>query len=265
MTVLHTLEARQAQTPDAPLFTFYSAAGQATGHRSHADAWARAEQLGSALLATGLQPGDAVLLVFPPGLPFIDAFIACLRVGLVPVPVPPPRPGGHQGFVQVVQSCDARAVLSGDTLANSRGFRAAWDALQRHPAWPGIPWHNTEALTGSAPLPPLPTDDTLAFLQYTSGSTSAPRGVRITHANLVHQLASNTRELHFDAGCVSVTWVPHYHDFALISGILGSIDGHGHLVLMDPVAFLRRPALWGELITRYITELGVFPIVDGSV
>ncbi|MCB9675785.1 MAG: fatty acyl-AMP ligase [Alphaproteobacteria bacterium] len=254
-TVVHALIAQAAATPDRPLFTFVDAKGTPVATRSVGEALGAAERIGSALLAAGLRPGEAVLMVYPPGLAFVDAFLGCLRAGLVPAPVPPPLASaverGLPGFASVAADCRATAVLTEASFLASRAGTRVSEALAHTPGWTGIPWHATDALSGEAPLPDLPEPSDVAILQYTSGSTRAPRGVVIPYSALAHQLENNRIELHFDAECRSVTWVPHFHDFALISGILGATAGHGHLVLFSPVDFLRRPALWGEMITRY--------------
>jgi len=198
------------------------------------------------------EPGDRVLLVIPAGLEFIEAFFGCLYAGLIAVPIQAPHPArlGRIGphLDRIAQDAGASVVFTIHSLVESAEaimelaptFRAArWlavDGLQGYPANPEA----TPAIDGRS----------VALLQYTSGSTAAPRGVMVTHDNLLHNLAAIEQCVDHDTQSVSVSWLPPFHDMGLIGGILSPVFGGYPAWLMSPAAFLQRPVRWLEAISR---------------
>ena len=259
--VIGRLSALANSEPSAPCFTFLDGRGRVVDSSTRAQLLARVESMsGFVRLEAGIEPGERTVLVYPPSLDFVVAVLGCLYAGVVPVPVYPPNPFrlGHdlEGFRRVVSDCGARVALSsrlygrGRTVGRLRAFVTGEAAR-----WPAdLKWFETDRARGdNSPAMPGPasTPDSLALLQYTSGSTSAPKGVMITHENIAHQLAFNAQALNLDTRSVAVIWVPQYHDFGLISGVLSSAWGNGHLVFFSPLEFIRRPALWLELLSRH--------------
>ena len=108
--------------------------------------------------------------------------------------------------------------------------------------------------------PPDIEPDALAFLQYTSGSTAAPKGVMVTHANLMHNLASILESFPMDAGSRSVSWLPAHHDMGLIGGVLASFYSGRRVVLMSPLAFIQRPIRWLWAISKYRPAATAAPV-----
>src|SRR4029077_20619949 len=106
---------------------------------------------------------------------------------------------------------------------------------------------------------PCATFETLAFLQYTSGSTAAPRGVMVTHGNLLHNLACLKEVFQFSPQSIGVTWLPHYHDMGLIGGLLQPLYAGGEMIVMPPSSFLQRPIRWLSAVTRYRATTVVAP------
>ena len=259
----------------------------------------------------GLSRGDRLLLVFLPSLDFIVAFIACLRAGVIAVPVYPPDPRkakAHVGaFASIARSSGAAAVLTHpayerivslaslkDTASRLLGSifgrkeKAAPDGAPAqsastsdapsHASWPDeLKWHSVDPLgtvfAGSSlttvdgsGLPELLDDqlpaasssssssgirDTVAFLQYTSGSTAEPKGVMITHANLAHNLRTIVTSLEAGTDTVVVSWLPQYHDMGLIGSYPGTLYCGGSGAYMSPVSFIKRPVGWLEAVHRY--------------
>ena len=258
--IRHQLE----NSPDRPLFAFADKAGREVDQCSYSELCRDASGVARFLLdelglrpTTAGTPGDRVLLVYPPGLDFVVAFIGCLFAGLIPVPLPPPNPfrlrSGLDELEAVAGPSGAVAVLTNGEYLKARRLAAAKNLLTGHgTAWRKLPWHRTDRLPraeGTLVFPELGIDDT-AFLQYTSGSTSAPKGVMITYRNLLHQFSINANDLGLGPKVRAVFWVPHFHDFCLVSGILSGLFGNGLVNLLSPLSFLRRPAVWFEVMSR---------------
>ncbi|MFI7037215.1 fatty acyl-AMP ligase [Microbispora rosea] len=189
-----------------------------------------------------------VLLLYPAGLDFTVAFLGCLYARVPAIPAPLPDAGApHASRVRtLMRDAGARLVLTDPghvSELSDLSARVADHAVADPDAW----------------TPPALSDATIAYLQYTSGSTSDPRGVEVSHGNLLHNLelfrllARNTpvRRL---AG-----WLPHYHDMGLVGLQLQALHAGAGLVFMSPTAFVARPVRWLELISRYGADWTVSP------
>ena len=193
-------------------------------------------------------PQSRALLLYPPGLEFIAAFFGCAYAGIVAVPVAPP---GRNRFAwpaePILEAARPSLVLStvrhGEEAAGSYAPRRLLD----------LPWIATDRIDGDdrdrwrAP----PTDSLqTAFLQYTSGSTSVPKGVMLSHRNLLANAALIQQAFGNTTSATAVFWLPLYHDMGLIGGVLQPIYCGGSCTLLAPAAFLQRPALWLETISQ---------------
>lgn len=220
----------------------------------------RARRVATALLGEWkVKPGDRVLLVYLPGLDFIVALIGAMMAGTLPVPAYPPNPKDLKNDLRrinsIVTSSGARVAL---TSRSYRRLARIGSALSPTAVfqWPrALAWHTTDDLASGSGDPPVPAarpsgDDT-AFLQFTSGSTAEPRGVIISHSNLMHQLALITESLGFNDTSIGCCWVPQYHDLGLAGCILNALYNGATLVFCSPISFLRDPAVWGEMLHRY--------------
>ena len=219
---------------------------------AQATAWA-------AIIASHTNAGDRVVLSYPPGLDFVCAFWACLLCDRVAVPVPAPDPVRFKNSAPRLQAVldDAGATLMLTTQSVLDGAHAAGFTLQASAA----PWLALEANTApaatTAALAPSADGQALAYLQYTSGSTSTPRGAMLTHANVLAQCAGLAALGRVDASSRMLSWLPHYHDYGLVVGVLLPLFANAPGYLMSPVSFLRRPLRWLSAIERYaITHTG---------
>ncbi|HUN22977.1 MAG TPA: beta-ketoacyl synthase N-terminal-like domain-containing protein, partial [Anaerolineales bacterium] len=200
-------------------------------------------------LQARFSPGERVLLLFKPGLEFIAAYFGCLYAGMVAVPSTPPRTNKVSTRLQAL-SADSGAVAAltqADILAN---LQARFDIL---PELANLFWLNTEALhLPDADLwrPPSVTADSLAFIQYTSGSTSQPKGVLVSHGNLLHNLYAIRQGFRMDPNGKGVFWLPSYHDMGLIGGILEPMYIGSCSYLMAPATFLQHPSRWLTAISQ---------------
>jgi acyl-CoA synthetase (AMP-forming)/AMP-acid ligase II/acyl carrier protein len=223
----------------------------------------RRARLIAARLQLELKPGERALLVYPAGLEFISAFFGCLYAGVVAVPATYPKPKRPMPRLQrIALDCDAHVALStAQTLTTLDPELLSADAATSQ-------WIATDELSDDLvelwQRPTIGRDD-LAFLQYTSGSTSDPKGVMVSHGNLLTNLdcireSFGIGETEDDRESANgVFWLPAYHDMGLIGGILTPMYMGGRSVLMSPTSFLQRPMRWLQAIHDYRTTISGAP------
>jgi acyl-CoA synthetase (AMP-forming)/AMP-acid ligase II len=208
----------------------------------------RARTIAAYLQDHGLQ-GERVLLLYPYGPHFIEAFLGCLYAGSVAVPAPLPTGPRHQleRVGGIIAAADARLILTVSGAAAQIEATLTAVGLQ-------LPCADTDvdpvADAGAWRRPDI-SPDSLAFLQYTSGSTALPKGVMVSHANLVHNQALIRRAFRLSPDTPIGGWLPVYHDMGLIGQVLGPLSSGASAALMSPTAFLRRPHRWLEMISRF--------------
>ena len=252
-TVSALLQRRAAEQGSQLGYTFL-VDGEIEGARlSYADLDVSARRIAAELIDRGVKVGDRALLLYPPGLDFISAFFGCLYAGVIAVPSFPPHPAqiarSLPRLVGIATDAELSVVLTTSALVSSV------DVIIRHaPLLGSIPWIATDSLDpasiSEAGLPTLPAA-TLAFLQYTSGSTSAPKGVMVSHSNLLHNLGYANYVEENDSESVSVSWLPVIHDMGLIEGVLEPLLAGYPAYLMAPAAFLQRPVRWLRAMSKY--------------
>jgi len=218
-----------------------------------------AKALAAGLLAHGLSAGERVTIMLPTCREFFAAFYGTLYAGCVPVPLyPPARPSqleDHMRRIAGIVANAGAAVLITDSRARLLGhlLRAQCEALHTVATVQELSVH------GALPaLPPVKSQD-IAFLQYTSGSTGNPKGVILTHANLLANLRAMENASGVTAADVFVSWLPLYHDMGLIGACMGSLYVGYQLVLLSPLAFLSRPARWLWTIHRHCATVSAAP------
>ena len=217
---------------------------------------ARAASFAAGLQATGLAASNKnapprFLLLFSPGIDFIVAWFGVQRAGGIPVPVFPPE--GHRvmaGIARlrgVVGDCAPAAILVGDDIKDVViAVAASDDVLAALPVFAV-----TDLDTGDTPVDVDIGAEDIAFLQYTSGSTGTPRGVRVTHHNLLTNLAQIRQAMRLSQESSGVIWLPPYHDMGLIGGILEPLFADFPVRLMSPLSFLAKPLRWMSAVERY--------------
>ncbi|HEU4683593.1 MAG TPA: AMP-binding protein, partial [Nitrospira sp.] len=202
-----------------------------------------------------LESGSRVLLLFGPGLNLVSAFWACTMAGLVPVPAPPPDPFRMKNSLPRLRTIldDASASVILTDLSSEA------TAQLRTLAGNGIHCWTVDELrerqsTATASTPRVAP---IAYLQYTSGSTMTPRGVMISQENILSQCRGLVEIADINADSRSLSWLPYFHDYGLVHGILGPFYAGISAFLMSSLTFLRRPLRWLEAIDRYaITHSG---------
>src|SRR6185436_15756550 len=241
--------------PDTLLFAFLDGEGRTTESYSYAQFLQRTTEIASHIQRTfPMSPGERVLLAYPPGVEMICAFFACVRLGLIPVPVYPPTSHGFQAACDktefIARDCQAVAVLTARSYywsmkLNQARNRAATLSFKRD-YLSTLKWIiSTDADTGARADFVEGHSDVL-FLQYTSGSTSEPKGVMVSHDNILANCESVVDHLP-----VGVSWLPQYHDMGLIGYYIFFALKGGTTYGFSPVDFIQRPALWLETISRY--------------
>ena len=253
-SIIGALEDGAAAHPDRCLYSFLDINGSERDTYTYLAFSERTRHLAHHLRTRhGLRKGDRVLLVYPPGLELIVAFVSCARIGVIPIPVYPPTPMSFEaGLVKlayVAADSEASAALT------TRGFEGSYQLLQARrrisslwrssPALPELAWITTDdARGGVSPAFANDPDPTL-FLQYTSGSTSDPKGVVISHANVLENCRAT-----IDHPMIGVSWLPQYHDMGLIGYYLFPLLVGGTTYGFSPLDFLKRPSLWLRTISR---------------
>ncbi|MEM6457511.1 MAG: fatty acyl-AMP ligase, partial [Acidobacteriota bacterium] len=254
-TWIDLLRQRAADAPARPVYTFLADGETESATLTHADLDRHARRIAGQLAQAGAQPGDRALLLYPPGLDFIVGFWGCLYAGVIAVPAYPPRRQGKNGtLAAIADDCRPAAVLSDAAMAPRA---RALDA--EAPALVDVPRVRTDLAdaddapndAGARWIRPAIGGDSLAFLQYTSGSTSLPRGVRVAHRHLLHNAEAIRRGFSQDADKVVVSWLPLYHDMGLIGNVLQPLYTGARTVLMASASFLQKPARWLRAISRY--------------
>ncbi len=195
--------------------------------------------------------GSRVLLLYPPGLDFVAGLFGCFYAGMAAVPAYPPagRKSGVQRLLAIVADSGATVACSTAELAAVLAAAAA-----QHPGFAALRWLATDDLAPGAEKAwrdPEAGRGDLALLQYTSGSTGLPKGVMVSHGNLLSNLQFIRLALGYAPHWISVTWLPSFHDMGLVDGVLEPLFMGYTGVIMPPAAFLQRPARWLEAITRY--------------
>jgi fatty-acyl-CoA synthase len=233
-------------------FTFVGADGRETfvPFRSLA---AEARGRAGALQALSLAPGDRVVLIVPDHHAFIVTFLAAVTVGLVPVPVYPPFSLARLESWQATATGIIRAA-SAAAIVTVEDVRALLQA-QNDPVGTTVVTVDELDAASRPPAPVAVGPDDLAFLQFTSGSTGAPRGVMVSHRNVAANCAGLIREflgwVPDGADVSGVSWLPLYHDMGLVGCVLAPLYFARPVVFLATVAFLKRPSLWFELIHRH--------------
>ncbi|HEX6288267.1 MAG TPA: AMP-binding protein, partial [Herpetosiphonaceae bacterium] len=252
-TLVELTRGRAARQPDRCGYTFLADDTTKTSSLSYAELDLRARAIG-AWLQQADAAGTCALLLYPPGLDYIAAFFGCLYAGVVAIPAYPPTSARldralPQRLRAIVRDAQPRIALTTEATAALGAALAAQAA-----DFQSLHWVPTDSLADGLAdewRPPALSGDTLAFVQYTSGSTAAPKGVMLTHANLLHNLALIEHGFGHTPDSRGVIWLPPYHDMGLIGGILQPLYAGFPVTLMSPLAFLQRPLRWLEAISDF--------------
>lgn len=237
--MLGALAFRAMERPEASACVLLEGGERAQAPLSYGDLFRRARHVAAGLRAR--YPARArVLLAFPAGGDFVIAFFACLLADMIAVPVAPPRGGrGIERLNRIVRDCTAAAVLTARSVQEAlAGCETGVVVIE-----------DTDA--GGDIAPRAVNRDSIAFLQYTSGSTGAPKGVVITHRALWHNQSVIRTCFDHSEGVVLVGWLPNFHDMGLVGNLLQPLYAGGTSVILPPTAFTQKPLRWLHAISRF--------------
>ncbi|MFA5924597.1 MAG: thioester reductase domain-containing protein [Methylococcaceae bacterium] len=253
-TIIDYLEYWATVQPDKRLNSFVDIDGKDKVSYTYLDFCNHTRNLADYLSrCSGLKYGDRALLVYPAGLDMIAAFFACVRIGVIPIPVSPPTSMNFNASLEklnfITNDCQAKFALTTQEFYRTySSLISKYESTSRIKSENDLPqcdWVTTDNFKELAPEEFRNETNPILFLQYTSGSTSDPRGVMVSHENVIHNALST-----IDHVPIGVTWLPQYHDMGLIGYYLFPVVTGGTTYGISPVDFLKRPILWLQTITR---------------
>ena len=256
-SILSSLRRQAVQRREQPALIFLADGEHETCRLSHGELHERARSLAARLQAEGLA-GERVLLLLPSGVDYVVAFLGCLYAKAVAVPAYPPASDNHAGRVEgILGDCDPRCALTVAHLLQP--LRTRFEAVipDADMLWIAVDEASAEeARTAAAPES---RPDDLALLQYTSGSTERPRGVMVTHGNLLDHARMHAAAWELRETDVFVSWLPLFHDMGLIGAVLQPLYQGACVVLMPSAAFLQKPLRWIDALSRYKGSVAYAP------
>ncbi|KFB68990.1 AMP-binding protein [Candidatus Accumulibacter vicinus] len=262
-TLVEVLEWHAERHPQRPHVLLYGDGGGEQGEFraetiSYGQLLEQARRVATGLVSRGLLPRQAVALMLPTGRDYLTSFFGVMLAGGIPVPIYPPARLAQiedhlRRHARILANAEAVCII---TVPQAKGVAA----LLRAEA-PTLTEVLTPAELDHEPIPLLyrAVPEDIAFLQYTSGSTGDPKGVMLSHANLLANLRAMGEAIGAGSDDVFVSWLPLYHDMGLIGAWFGSLYFGMRLVLMSPLAFLSRPVRWLHAISRHRGTLSPAP------
>ena len=246
-TFVDVLRRWTAERPDDLALAFFHDGTVVSDRLTYGGLDERARSIAASLWAR-LEPGDRAVLLYPPSLEFVAAFFGCLYAGVVAIPAYPPSPRTLHRLLAIVRDARPASLLVPASIAP-----LVRSGLSEHADLAGLPVVETDVLPDRSAVwqDPGVGPDSVAFLQYTSGSTASPRGVMVGHGNLLYNERMIKAGFGHDGELVGVHWLPLYHDMGLIGGVLQPIYLRVPGYLMSPLEFLRRPVTWLRAISHF--------------
>jgi acyl-CoA synthetase (AMP-forming)/AMP-acid ligase II len=251
-TLVELLRHRAVYQPDKIAYTFLEDGETEENYLTYTNLDREARAIGARLQSLGMG-GERTLLLYSPGLKFIAAFFGCLYAGVIAIPVYPLQSArldrALPRFRAVANDARAVAVLTSSTLLS-----IAEHVSSQAPDMRRLRWLATDTIDSNLAKEwqqPALSSTSLAFLQYTSGSTAAPKGVMLTHGNVLHNCSLIEYSFEHTVESQGVIWLPPYHDMGLIGGVMTPLYGGFPVTLMSPMSFIQTPRRWLQAISRF--------------
>ncbi len=263
-SILGKLDSLGDQHPQKVLYSYIDVNGNPIGSYSYESFLHRTKVIAGHLRKEhGFASQDRLLLAYPPGLEMICAFFGCVRAGLIPVPVYPPSSRGFQSalykMVHIAKDCQAAGILTSKEYLESLKTNLARSGVSASGVdtdyISGLRWVVTEDFVDTVSDETFNGASKVLFLQYTSGSTRDPKGVMVTHENILH----NCPLVIDHHAPVVVSWLPQYHDMGLIGCYLYPALTGGTTYGFAPNDFIQRPTLWFDAIKTYEASASAAP------
>ena len=248
-TLIHLLRRRAQEHSEKNIYTYLND-GESQEVRLTYGALERRALAIAAHLQLHLSWGERVLLLYPPGIEFPAAFFGCLCAGMVAVPAYPPHSSQFLASLVAVVS-DAAPTVALTTSSTLEVYR---QQIDQSPLLKALKWIPSETISNDQAdgwVEPSTGADSLAVLQYTSGSTGSPKGVMVSHGNLLHNSFVIQTVFGSSPHTRGVIWLPMYHDMGLIGGIIQPVYAGADVILMSPVSFIQKPLRWLMAISHY--------------
>ena len=251
-TLVELLQHRASTQPDDLAYQFLIDGKKEGAAYTYAELeeWAKAI---ASLLQQQEAKGERALLLYPQGVEVVAAFCGCLYAGVIAIPVPPPDAGRMKRTLprlrEIIKDAEATIVLS-----NARIIEMIQASDIDFPEFDSMRWIDTESVDLELAKDwkdPEVDKDVLAYLQYTSGSTSTPKGVMLSHYNLLHHSEYLQRACGYRTDGPTVTWMPYFHDYGLVEGLMQPLYNGAPCYIMAPLAFVKRPLRWLQSIEKY--------------
>jgi acyl-CoA synthetase (AMP-forming)/AMP-acid ligase II len=251
-TLIELLRNRAIQQPEKHAYTFLIDGKKESAPLTYGELDRQARAIAATLQQYKCE-GERALLLYPQGLEVIAAFCGSLYAGVIAIPVPPPESGRLKRTLPRLRAIvkDANATIA---LTTASIFELISNVKDEFPEFEQMRWIDTATvdlnLADKWQEPKIEKND-LAYLQYTSGSTSTPKGVMLSHFNLMHHCHSLQQACGYDAHSVTVTWMPYFHDYGLVEGMMLPLYNGHPCYIMSPFSFIKRPIQWLRNLSKY--------------
>ncbi|OKH26188.1 AMP-dependent synthetase [Hydrococcus rivularis NIES-593] len=251
-TLIELLRGRATQQPDGHAYTFLIDGKTESAPLTYGELDRQARAI-AALLQQYRAKGERALLLYPQGLEVIAAFCGCLYAGVIAIPVPPPESGRLKRTLPRLRAIvkDAQATFALTTAGILSLIENVRDEFPEFELMHWIDSATVDLALAEQWQDPQADKNQLAYLQYTSGSTSTPKGVMLSHFNLIHHAGYLQKACGYEPNSVTLTWMPYFHDYGLVEGMMVPLYNGTPCYLQSPFAFIKRPVQWLKNITKY--------------
>lgn len=233
-----------------PSYTFLGNGEDVEKAHTYAELDAAARRLAAGMQQNGIQVGDRVVLLFCPGMDFVEALFACFYAGVIAVPVNPPSSNGNSwaNFLSILDNGEASMILA--DAKKVKFLERQYTVNNQTPSLKIVDVVDYVDIDPASFNEVEIRPEMTAMLQYTSGSTGLPKGVMVNHANIMHNMQLIDEQI-YQGNKVTVSWLPVYHDMGLFGALLQIMYQGGHCVMMPPTSFLMRPLRWLKAMSEY--------------